>query len=155
MEIERLRRDLMAMREKNGVYLAHENYQDMINTMESQAQEITERIGHIRALEGEIDKKTVRIYLFISLCSLKCFGVKLVHCINLGFSSIFVGFEFVIDISCVWQEMFLDTNRQLEDTCEKLRETKSRLDSTQNTLTCTQKLLHDTAQERDEQKYVM
>lgn len=110
VEIERLRRDLMAMREKNGVYLAHENYQDMINTMESQAQEITERIGHIRALEEEVEKKT---------------------------------------------EMFLVTNRQLEDTSEKLKEAKSSLDSTHNTLICTQKLLHDTAQERDEQKYLV
>ncbi|XP_063598256.1 kinesin-like protein Klp61F [Penaeus indicus] len=57
-EIERLRRDLMAMREKNGVYLANENYQEMITTMETQAQEITEKISHIRALEEELEKKT-------------------------------------------------------------------------------------------------
>ncbi|XP_047479172.1 kinesin-like protein Klp61F [Penaeus chinensis] len=57
-EIERLRRDLMAMREKNGVYLANENYQEMITTMETQAQEITEKISHIRALEEDLEKKT-------------------------------------------------------------------------------------------------
>lgn len=62
-EIERLRRDLMAMREKNGVYLANENYQEMITTMETQAQEITEKISHIRALEEEVEKKTVSFHL--------------------------------------------------------------------------------------------
>ncbi|XP_045585381.2 kinesin-like protein KIF11 [Procambarus clarkii] len=109
-EIERLRRDLMAMREKNGVYLAHENYQDMVNTMELQTQEITEKISHIRALEEEIEKTT---------------------------------------------EMFKDMNRQLECTSEELNETKTKLNTTKNTLVCTQKLLHDTAQEREEQKFLV
>lgn len=49
------------MREKSGVYLAHENYQEMMTTMEVQAQEITEKIGHIRALETELEKKTVSV----------------------------------------------------------------------------------------------
>ncbi|XP_068249669.1 kinesin-like protein KIF11 [Palaemon carinicauda] len=57
-EIERLRLDLMAMREKSGVYLAHENYQEMIQTMENQAEEITEKINYIRSLEEGIESKT-------------------------------------------------------------------------------------------------
>merc|ERR1712025_836783 len=47
-EIERLRKDLMASREKNGVFLANENYQEMINQIEIQSQEITEKIGAIK-----------------------------------------------------------------------------------------------------------
>jgi len=56
-EIERLRKDLMASREKNGVFLANENYQDMINQIEIQSQEITEKIGAIKVLKEEMDKK--------------------------------------------------------------------------------------------------
>lgn len=48
------------MREKNGVYLANENYQQMIETMEQQTKEITEKIAHIRTIEDELEKKTVR-----------------------------------------------------------------------------------------------
>ncbi|KAK8730484.1 hypothetical protein OTU49_008036 [Cherax quadricarinatus] len=109
-EIERLRRDLMAMREKNGVYLANENYQDMVNTMELQAQEITEKIAHIRALEEDMEKK---------------------------------------------MEIFAEINQRLEDTSNELKKTKMKLDTTKNTLACTQKLLHYTAQEREEQKYLV
>jgi len=56
-EIEKLRKDLMASREKNGVFLANENYQDMINQIEIQSQEITEKIGAIKGLKEEMDKK--------------------------------------------------------------------------------------------------
>ena len=47
------------MREKNGVYLANENYQEMMQTMEQQATEITAKIAHIRTIEEDLDKKTV------------------------------------------------------------------------------------------------
>ncbi|XP_076068236.1 uncharacterized protein LOC143040737 isoform X2 [Oratosquilla oratoria] len=56
-EIERLRRDLMASREKNGVYLARENYEELCSQNEQQMQEISEKINHIRALQDELDKK--------------------------------------------------------------------------------------------------
>jgi len=55
-EIERLRRDLMASREKNGVYLANDNYQSLLVQIESQAQEITEKIGQIKAMKEEMEK---------------------------------------------------------------------------------------------------
>ena len=58
-EIERLRLDLMAMREKSGVHIANENYQEMLQTMETQAQEIAEKITYIRSLEEGIENKTV------------------------------------------------------------------------------------------------
>jgi len=56
-EIERLRKDLMASREKNGVFLANENYQEMLTQIEIQSQEIAEKIGTIKALKEEMDKK--------------------------------------------------------------------------------------------------
>uniref|UniRef100_A0A1I7Z7K2 Kinesin-like protein n=1 Tax=Steinernema glaseri TaxID=37863 RepID=A0A1I7Z7K2_9BILA len=52
-EIERLRKDLMAAREQNGVYLATENYEDMVEQIQKQ----TERIEKIEGeLEGVIAK---------------------------------------------------------------------------------------------------
>ncbi|XP_061767489.1 kinesin-like protein KIF11 isoform X2 [Nerophis ophidion] len=57
-EIERLKRDLAATREKNGVYLSTENYTSMmgqIDAQEGQALEYTERIA---AMEAELKKVT-------------------------------------------------------------------------------------------------
>ncbi|XP_063982789.1 kinesin-like protein Klp61F [Diachasmimorpha longicaudata] len=50
-EIERLRRDLQATRDRNGVYLAHDNYNELQGTIEFQGKEIEEKINHIKALE--------------------------------------------------------------------------------------------------------
>ncbi|XP_023709668.1 kinesin-like protein Klp61F isoform X3 [Cryptotermes secundus] len=56
-EIERLRRDLAATRDKNGVYLASENYTQMIMQLEQQEQEMSQMLAHIKALKEEMDKK--------------------------------------------------------------------------------------------------
>jgi kinesin family protein 11 len=56
-EIERLRRDLAATRDKNGVYLASDNYTQMILQLEQQEQEISQMLSHIKALKEEMDKK--------------------------------------------------------------------------------------------------
>lgn len=56
-EIERLRRDLAATRERNGVYLAHENYTEMQTQIEYQGKEIEEKINHIKALEETMQSK--------------------------------------------------------------------------------------------------
>ncbi|XP_066984461.1 kinesin-like protein KIF11 [Macrobrachium rosenbergii] len=109
-EIERLRLDLMAMREKSGVYLANENYQEMIQTMETQAQEITEKINYIRSLEEGIESKTNELN---------------------------------------------SSNAKLEDLSAQLEELKKVLKEKTEVLTCTQKLLHQTAVECDEQKYLV
>lgn len=58
-EIERLRRDLLATRERNGVYLAQESYNDMQSTIEVQSKEIEEKINHIKALEETMQNKEV------------------------------------------------------------------------------------------------
>ncbi|PSN39061.1 hypothetical protein C0J52_10095 [Blattella germanica] len=56
-EIERLRRDLQATRDKNGVYLANENYTKMTLQIEQQEQEISQYLGQIKALREEMEKK--------------------------------------------------------------------------------------------------
>jgi PHD/YefM family antitoxin component YafN of YafNO toxin-antitoxin module len=56
-EIERLRRDLAATRDKTGVYLASDNYTQMIMQLEHQEQEISQNLAHIKALKEELDKK--------------------------------------------------------------------------------------------------
>ncbi|XP_015610457.1 kinesin-like protein Klp61F [Cephus cinctus] len=56
-EIERLRRDLMATRDRSGVYLAPENYKEIQMQIELQGQEIEEKLNHIKALEEAMQKK--------------------------------------------------------------------------------------------------
>nr|XP_034181739.1 kinesin-like protein Klp61F [Osmia lignaria] len=57
VEIERLRKDLEATREKNGVYLADENYQEMQALITQQNKEIEEKINYIKALEKSMQDK--------------------------------------------------------------------------------------------------
>lgn len=56
-EIDRLKRDLMAARDKNGVYLAEETYNDMQYQLESHNKELSEKIMAIKALKDELVKK--------------------------------------------------------------------------------------------------
>ncbi|CAL1688462.1 unnamed protein product [Lasius platythorax] len=56
-EIERLRRDLLAARERNGVYLAQENYHEMQSLIENQSKEIEEKITHIKVLKETMEIK--------------------------------------------------------------------------------------------------
>ncbi|KDR08648.1 hypothetical protein L798_01550 [Zootermopsis nevadensis] len=53
-EIERLRRDLAATRDKNGVYMASDNYTQMIMQLEHQEQEISQMLGHMKALKEDL-----------------------------------------------------------------------------------------------------
>ncbi|PIK58720.1 kinesin-like boursin, partial [Apostichopus japonicus] len=55
-EIERLRRDLVAAREKNGIYISEENYRAMENQLASQDGSIKDFLEKIAALEEEIRK---------------------------------------------------------------------------------------------------
>ena len=52
-----MRRDLEAAREKNGVYIAQENYTQMLAQIEVQEEEIMNKITAIKALKEEMDKK--------------------------------------------------------------------------------------------------
>ncbi|XP_011138995.1 kinesin-like protein Klp61F isoform X2 [Harpegnathos saltator] len=56
-EIERLRRDLLASRERNGVYLAQDNYNEMQSLIENQSKEIEEKISHIKVLQEAMEAK--------------------------------------------------------------------------------------------------
>uniref|UniRef100_A0AAQ6AEM5 Kinesin motor domain-containing protein n=1 Tax=Amphiprion ocellaris TaxID=80972 RepID=A0AAQ6AEM5_AMPOC len=57
-EIERLKRDLAATRDKNGVYLSAENYESMVGQITSHEEQIVEYTDKIAAMEEEIKKVT-------------------------------------------------------------------------------------------------
>ncbi|XP_041739037.1 kinesin-like protein KIF11 [Coregonus clupeaformis] len=57
-EIERLKRDLAATRDKNGVYLSSENYESMAGAISSQEEHITEYTEKIAAVEEELKRVT-------------------------------------------------------------------------------------------------
>ncbi|KAM3606880.1 uncharacterized protein V6R79_025065 [Siganus canaliculatus] len=57
-EIERLKRDLAATRDKNGVYLSAENYESMMGQITSQDEQATEYTERIAAMEEELKKVT-------------------------------------------------------------------------------------------------
>jgi kinesin family protein 11 len=57
-EIERLRRDLAACREKNGIYINQDNFNAMEEQIKSQTEEIENKTAQIQALQDEIVKIT-------------------------------------------------------------------------------------------------
>lgn len=57
-EIERLKRDLSAAREKNGVYLSSENYEQLQGKIVCQEEQITEYTEKIAAIEEELKRVT-------------------------------------------------------------------------------------------------
>lgn len=56
-EIDRLKRDLMAAREKNGIYLASDTYNDMLYKMEIQQKELNEKITVMKTLKEDLSEK--------------------------------------------------------------------------------------------------
>ncbi|XP_023818936.1 kinesin-like protein KIF11 isoform X2 [Oryzias latipes] len=57
-EIERLKRDLAATREKNGVFLSSENYESMMSQITAHEEQITEYTDKIAVMEEELKKVT-------------------------------------------------------------------------------------------------
>ena len=57
-EIDRLKRDLMAAREKNGIYLASDTYNDMLYKMETQTKELNEKMSYMKVLKDELANKS-------------------------------------------------------------------------------------------------
>ncbi|XP_028390814.1 kinesin-like protein KIF11-A isoform X2 [Dendronephthya gigantea] len=55
-EIDKLKKDLLAAREKNGIYLAVENYNDMQNKLKSQAESLGDTHDKLTHLETEFAK---------------------------------------------------------------------------------------------------
>lgn len=58
-EIERLRRDLLATREKNGVYISLTDYDAMQTLIDCQRTEVKEKRNYCKVLEEVIDSKEV------------------------------------------------------------------------------------------------
>ncbi|KAH8297530.1 hypothetical protein KR054_001868, partial [Drosophila jambulina] len=56
-EIDKLKRDLMAARDKNGIYLAEETYGEMNLKLESQNRELNEKMLLLKALKDELQNK--------------------------------------------------------------------------------------------------
>ncbi|XP_043258345.1 kinesin-like protein Klp61F [Colletes gigas] len=56
-EIERLRRDLLATRDKTGIYVPNENYNEMQTLLSQQTKEIEEKNNQIKALEKVMEDK--------------------------------------------------------------------------------------------------
>ncbi|NXU99904.1 KIF11 protein, partial [Cettia cetti] len=57
-EIERLKRDLAAAREKNGIYISLENYEALNGKLTVQEEQITEYIDKISVMEEEVKRVT-------------------------------------------------------------------------------------------------
>ncbi|XP_055317754.1 kinesin-like protein Klp61F isoform X2 [Sitodiplosis mosellana] len=56
-EIDRLKRDLMAARDKNGVYMAEETYNQMNYQLESQKADLTDQINKLKAEKEKVAAK--------------------------------------------------------------------------------------------------
>lgn len=61
-EIERLKRDLVATREKNGVYLSLNDYDAMQMLIDYQRKEVKEKRNYCKVLENAIENKQVRFF---------------------------------------------------------------------------------------------
>lgn len=57
-EIDKLKRDLNAAREKNGVYLAQDTFDEMEHKIESQQSELTEISQNLKAVKDELTQKS-------------------------------------------------------------------------------------------------
>lgn len=57
-EIDRLKRDLIAAREKNGIYLATDTYEEMEHKLESQQTELNEISQNLKSAKEELTRKT-------------------------------------------------------------------------------------------------
>ncbi|XP_050073089.1 kinesin-like protein Klp61F [Anopheles maculipalpis] len=56
-EIDRLKRDLMAARDKNGIYLAEDTYNEMVYKSEAATKELNDKSALIKALKEDLAKK--------------------------------------------------------------------------------------------------
>lgn len=56
-EIDRLKRDLLAAREKNGIFLAADSYNDMLFKMENTEKELNEVMGAFTKVKEELNTK--------------------------------------------------------------------------------------------------
>ncbi|XP_062135052.1 kinesin-like protein Klp61F [Drosophila sulfurigaster albostrigata] len=69
-EIDKLKRDLMAARDKNGIYLAEDTYGEMMLKMDSQTRELNEKMLLLKALKDELQNKE-KIFNEVSMSLVK------------------------------------------------------------------------------------
>lgn len=69
-EIDKLKRDLMAARDKNGIYLADDTYNEMTLKMDSQNRELNEKMLLLKALKDELQNKE-KIFNEVSMSLVK------------------------------------------------------------------------------------
>lgn len=69
-EIDKLKRDLMAARDKNGIYLAEDTYNEMMLKMDSQTRELNEKMLLLKALKDELQNKE-KIFNEVSMSLVK------------------------------------------------------------------------------------
>ena len=56
-EMDRIKKDLMQLREKNGLYIAQENWQEMLDQVEENEKKVSEMTKEMIALHDEMEKK--------------------------------------------------------------------------------------------------
>ena len=61
-EVERLKRDLQACRDKTGIYIAQENYQKMMRALDDDNKIVEEKIEMIEDLRNVVMDKEVWIF---------------------------------------------------------------------------------------------
>lgn len=61
-EVERLKRDLQACRDKTGIYIAQENYQNMMQTLTDHQKIVEEKANIIEDLNNEVCTKEVSAF---------------------------------------------------------------------------------------------
>lgn len=60
-EIDRLKRDLMAARDKNGVYMAEETYNQMNYQLENQKTELADQINKLKAEKERVSQQQLKL----------------------------------------------------------------------------------------------
>ncbi|MEQ2191080.1 hypothetical protein XENOCAPTIV_020355, partial [Xenoophorus captivus] len=101
-EIERLKRDLAATRDKNGVYLSSENYESMVTQIAAHEEQIAEYVDKIAIMEEELKKVSPR-------CSVTDLFVDSKNRLE----------QCALDLDQK-QQRLEETNKHLENTKEKL-----------------------------------
>ncbi|KAI3363519.1 hypothetical protein L3Q82_012119 [Scortum barcoo] len=136
-EIERLKRDLAATRDKNGVYLSAENYENMMTQITSHEEHSAEYVDRIAAMEEELKKCHIMyIYtaavFYLSFCSLQVT-------------------ELFVDSKSRLEQCTVDLDekqQRLEETSKSLQQTKEKLSQEEfisSELSSVQETLYDTA----------
>ena len=128
-QIDELKRELDAARNKDGVFLPKEKYEDQLRAKEVADNMIREKTLQLKSLEEDLEKFNVSFFSIITYR----FNITLLF--SQLFTRIFIFF---------FQQIFEETKRDLE-------ETTAQRDKAQRNLESTRVVLQKTALERNEQ----